>query len=480
MAASERPNFLVFMTDQEQAAVVEPGHPCLTPNATRFAAQGISFRRAYCPAPHCCPSRATFMTGQYPSRHGIQNNVNNDSALSQGLAPGLSLFSELLEEAGYRLLFSGKWHVSDLENPADRGWEELCVTAGAGSRPARTPAQWADVVADGQARGPGQIARPGWPPYRLYGTGEEPASRDRQVVAAASEALDRLTRSSTPWFLFVGPSGPHDPYVVPREYLDRYAGIDVPLPVSFSDRMDDKPGLYRRMREQHWDQLSAGEHEDAIRHYWAYCTLEDELFGQVLDRLQASGQAERTVVVRLSDHGDYCAAHGLYLKGVPAFTEAYRVPAIVRWPAGPVYAGARVDACITLADFAPTFLELAGLLPPPMTGRSLVPLLRGEVPDGWDDTLYTQLNGVELYYSQRIVMDTHFKYVFNGFDTDELYDLRLDPHELENRAADPAYREVKRDLVRRMWRFAAREQDGRIFNPYPTVSLAPFGPGDAL
>lgn len=480
MAASERPNFLVFMTDQEQAAVLQPDHPCLTPNAARFAAQSVNFRRAYCPAPHCCPSRATFMTGQYPSRHGVHNNVSNSSALSRGLAPGVRLFSELLEESGYRLLFSGKWHVSDLEDPADRGWEQLCVSAGAGSRPARTLAQWGELGADDRPRGPGQITRPGWPPYSLYGTGEEPARRDRQAVAAASDAIDRLAQSSTPWFLFVGPTGPHDPYIVPPEYLERYRGVEVPLPPSFADRMDDKPGLYRRMRQQHWDQLSELEHQNAIRHYWAYCTLEDELFGEVLDRLQASGQAERTVVVRLSDHGDYCGAHGLYLKGVPAFTEAYRVPAMIRWPGAPVEPGAGVEACVTLADFAPTFLELAGLTPPPMTGRSLVPWLRGEVPADWDDTLYTQLNGVELYYSQRIVMDASFKYVYNGFDADELYDLRSDPHEIQNRAADPAYRDVKRELVGRMWRFAAREQDGRIFNAYPTVSLAPFGPGDAL
>jgi hypothetical protein len=76
---------------------------------------------------------------------------------------------------------------------------------------------------------------------------------------------------------------------------------------------------------------------------------------------------------------------------------------------------------------------------------------------------------------------THdYRYVFNGFDFDELYDLRDDPHELINRAADPAYTDIKHDLTRRMWQFAAAEQDNMLFNPYWTVALAPWGPGDAL
>ena len=182
----------------------------------------------------------------------------------------------------------------------------------------------------------------------------------------------------------------------------------------------------------------------------------------------------------MSDHGDYCGAHGLYLKGVPAFREAYHIPCIMRWPRGIHNPGRSVDAFVTLADFAPTFMELAGVTPPDrLTGRSLVSFLDGQVPADWPDTVYGQLNGVELYYSQRIVATHDFKYVYNGFDFDELYDLRSDPHEMVNLAENPEYTEVKHDLVRRMWRFAAQEDD-IIFNPYGTVALAPWGPGDSL
>ena len=114
-----------------------------------------------------------------------------------------------------------------------------------------------------------------------------------------------------------------------------------------------------------------------------------------------------------------------------------------------------------------------------LTGRSLAPFLRGETPAGWPDAFYSQFNGVELYYSQRIVATKEYKYVYNGFDFDELYDLRADPHEMVNLSDRPDLQDVKRDLVRRMWRFAGREDD-IIFNPYATVALAPWGPADAL
>ncbi|MCM8762839.1 MAG: sulfatase-like hydrolase/transferase, partial [Candidatus Omnitrophica bacterium] len=129
----ERPNILIFMTDQEQADVVRPDHPCITPNAARLAEKGILFTRSFCPTAHCCPSRATFLTGLYPSRHGVYNNVSNPTAIHHGLFPGVRMFSEDLRDAGYRLAYTGKWHATNEEDPADRGWEELLPTARKGS-----------------------------------------------------------------------------------------------------------------------------------------------------------------------------------------------------------------------------------------------------------------------------------------------------------------------------------------------------------
>ena len=114
------------------------------------------------------------------------------------------------------------------------------------------------------------------------------------------------------------------------------------------------------MRRQYWDQLSEDEIRDAVRHYWAYCTMEDAYLGLFLDALDASGQREDTLVLRLSDHGEYAGAHGLFCKGVPAFREGYHVPCIVSWPAGIDRPGRDEEAFVTLADIAPTLLEVAG------------------------------------------------------------------------------------------------------------------------
>jgi choline-sulfatase len=204
------------------------------------------------------------------------------------------------------------------------------------------------------------------------------------------------------------------------------------------------------------------------------------MFARLMAALEDTGQAENTLVLYTSDHGDYCGEHGLFAKGIPSFRSAYHVPAVVRWPGGIANPGRRVDALVSLADFAPTFLDAAGVNPErSFTGASLLPFLLDETPVAWRDQVHTQCNGVELYYTQRSVMTEEFKYVFNGFDRDELYDLRVDPHEMHNVADEPAYGETLRDMCRRMWQFAHREDDSAI-NPYITVGLAPYGPAEAF
>jgi arylsulfatase A-like enzyme len=471
------------MTDHQRADTVLPEHPAITPNLDRLASEGLTFTNVYCPSPHCCPSRATFHTGLYPSRHGVWNNVCIDQALTRGLKDGVRCWSEGLAEAGYNLAFTGKWHVSTLTSPGDHGWRELSFS---GNQPREHHTAWEayeNIAGEPEPaeRGEGQILRPGYGTYTLYGSYDHPpAGADERSIAEGEAALPELAAGDAPWCLFVGLGGPHDPYRVPRRFLDLYRLEDVPLPAAYEDTFADKPQVYKRMRDMRFGQLSEREVREAVRHFWAYCTYLDELFGRLLAALEATGQADDTLVLYCSDHGDYCGEHGLFAKGIPCFNGAYHVPGTIRWPAGGADPGSRVDELVSLADFAPTFTELAGAEPKQtFTGRSLVLFLRGEAPDDWRDEIHTQCNGVELYYTQRSVRTRTHKYVFNGFDVDELYDLAKDPNELVNVADDPAYAAVKRDLVRPMWGFARREEDGAV-NGYITVSLAPYGPAEAL
>jgi len=476
-----RPNILIVMTDHQRADTVLPEHPAITPHVAQLAQEGVTFTNAFCPSPHCCPARATFFTGLYPSRHGVWNNICNDQALSRGVREGVRLWSEDLAQAGYDLHFSGKWHVSVTESPANRGWTEHFV-----SGHIARDVDWEHYQALAQQplpteRGEAEILRPGYGTYRLYGTRPAvPENHDEQAMQQALNVLPTLAQGDQPWGLFVGLIGPHDPYMVPQEYLDMYDLEDVPLPPSYADSLEDKPRIYQRMRQTRYGQLSDREVREGVRHFWAYCTYLDDLFGRLLAALDETGQAENTLVLYCSDHGDYCGEHGLFAKGIPCFQGAYRVPAVMRWPAGIRNPGRRVEQFVSLADFAPTFLDLADVpADRHFSGASLLPFLRGESPDNWRDAIFTQCNGVELYYTQRSVMTNDCKYTLNGFDRDELYDLRSDPHEMRNLADDPAYEPVKRALCRRLWQFAYQEQDSAI-NAYITVALAPYGPAIAF
>ena len=487
----KQPNILIFMTDQQRGDTVPPFGRALTPNLDRFRQQGVTFTNAYCPSPHCCPSRATFFTGLYPSEHGVWNNVDVGNALSRGLYPGTRLFSDDLREAGYRLQFSGKWHISSIESPADYGWEmafpeprpTLAPERLASGRPPAYEWEYFRRLADaGEAgeRREAEIVRPGHGNYMHYG--ETPHGIwefDERTVADALRIIQERGRSDRPWCQYVGTLGPHDPYFAPREFLDLYRLEDIELPDSFGDRMADKPGLYRRTRDR-FDQLSETEQREALRHYLAFCSYEDALFGRVLAALEESGELDDTLVVYLSDHGDYAGEHGLWCKGLPCFRGAYHVPAIVSWPGHIAEPGRAVDEFVSLADFAPTFLEAAGLgAERPHTGQSLMPFLRGETPVGWRDAIHTQSNGNELYGIQRSVTTRDWKYVYNGFDYDELYDLRLDPGETRNMVAEPEYRDTVREACRRMWRFAHDHGDVCV-NPYIMVAHAPWGPAVAF
>jgi choline-sulfatase len=252
------------------------------------------------------------------------------------------------------------------------------------------------------------------------------------------------------------------------------------LPESFYDTMDDKPAMYRRIRNL-YAQIPENEHKECIRRYLAYCSYEDYLFGTILDALEEKGLMENTVVMYLSDHGDYVGAHGLWAKGLPCFREAYNISCVVGGGGIIKNPGRVSDAFVSLSDFAPTILELAGIpCERRFAGKSLTGLFRDEQDSAdFREYLHTQSNGNEQYGIQRSVFSRKYKYVFNGFDFDEFYDLEADPHEMVNRINNPEYADAVRDMCCRMWAFARDNRDP-ITNEYIMTALAPYGPGILL
>jgi arylsulfatase A-like enzyme len=506
------PNILIFMPDQQNGATVLPGSPVVKPNMDRFFAQSVAFTSAHCPAPHCCPSRASFMSGLYPSEHGVYNNVSTDTAIHLDPFPGTPFWGNTLKLAGYGMGYAGKLHVGRDVTPETCGFENLSdleqdkrSAADPYFRKLRKASSHQEVSSAN--RHPGEMLRPEWNNEQLYKTlpdNDFEKLADVRIMRSGIAGMKRLAAAGQPWCVMISNSGAHDAYDAPKRFVDLYDPEKIELPASFEDTMDDKPRVYQRQRYEYWSQLSDDETRDALRHYYAKCSMQDELFGELLHALEATGQAENTIVVYVSDHGDYHAAHGLWMKGVPSFREAYHIPAVVRWPKGTHAPGRTVDAFVDQVDWASTFLEACGVTSPkPLSGSSLLPWLRGETPADWRTFTCTQMNGVELYYTQRITMTKEWKYVYNGFDYDELYDLRSDPHEMRNlafpdlaakraevragkglahdaRLPFPALageaEAARKQLLGHMWTFAAEHHD-IISNPYGTVALAPYGPG---
>ena len=598
----KKPNILIFMTDHQRADMAPPFKRAITPNLDAFYEESVAFTKTYCPSPHCCPSRATFFSGLYPSQHGVWNNVNVGNSLSRGLTDGVRLWSEDLKDAGYHMVFTGKWHVSAEEGPQDRGFEVTYTdehyTRYTG-RPKPRVNEWkhytegitcrsdvldkskmtnsnriksdedtSSVPSGSPTRNDGTIDRPGYPPYHQYGISENPF-RDTTKVESAVKSIMERKASEAPWCHYVGTLGPHDPYDVPQDFLDMYKLEDIVLPENFTDTMADKPAFYRRTKDI-YSQLSDLEHKKSIRHYLAFCSYEDHLFGQLVQALKDTGAYEDTVIVYTSDHGDYCGEHGLWAKGLPCFEGAYHVPLLIRHPEytlknnnpnkvlGKVFnetitnnnldtasakalnetvtnnnpnkvlgkafnetitnnnpdkalakafnetmdtlsnsttilnescksngstepnkltAGQNIEAFVSLADFAPTILEMAGVQTDRyFVGKSLMPFIKGEQPEIWRDTLFTQTNGNELYGIQRSVRTKDWKYVYNGFDYDELYDLVEDPNEMVNVFHRPENKEVIKEMCKRMWQFAY-ENDDVCVNPYIMTAQVPYGPG---
>jgi arylsulfatase A-like enzyme len=510
---TRRPNILMVMSDHHNgyalgseagspgvAGVAPPrpgGHPpIITPVMDRLAREGVSFRQTRCTTPMCAPSRAALMSGIYAHSNGMWNNNHTPAAMRRDVYPDVRMWSQNLVEAGYRLRYIGKWHVSDVRSPAAFGWEEpeAAVTSGqqaevglpqhSRDEPYRPRPRDIQVQPPVQGRRAGvekalYQEREGWPRRVLYATStsEPEDTRDGRLTTHAVGLIEEQARWQEPWCLYVGWSNPHDPYVAHERYLRQYEGMEIPQIPSYSDDMRDKPNIYRRLHEQLWGHLPWEEMAQMIRHYCAMVTFLDDQLGKILEALARTGQAENTIVLYTSDHGDYVGAHGLFAKGVAAFDEAYRVPLLVRWPAGIVRPGRAVDAFTTLLDVGPTLLEVAGAQPLEQRhGRSLTPFLRGETPADWPDYFAGEFLGHENFYTQRQVRTRTHKYVWNAFDYDELYDLERDPYETRNLNDDPAYQEVKRDLIARLWRWA-QETGDIINNAYPLNAILPFGPG---
>jgi arylsulfatase A-like enzyme len=262
--------------------------------------------------------------------------------------------------------------------------------------------------------------------------------------------MNRYASGRQPWHVEIHFPEPHDAYLPLKQYLDRYSPGDIPVPESFHDDFRAKPGLHRREAET-WGQVSEEDYRQGRAHYYAYCEEIDNHVGRILGALEKTGQAQNTLVVFTSDHGDMVGAHRMWIKGWIPYEETYRIPMILRWPAR-FAGGIRTDRLVSSHDLGHTYVAAARARALPFAdGMSLLPLCEDPNRTDWRDQLLCAYYGGEFLYTQRIAITRRFKYVFNGFDFDELYDLEKDPEEMRNVLDAPQYRTDADDMRARLY-----------------------------
>ncbi len=412
--SDQQPNIVfILIDDQRYDALSAFGHPFLeTPNLDAIAEDGVVFRNAFVTTSLCSPSRASILTGQYAHKHQVLANRTP-------LAPEIPTFATGLQQAGYDTAFVGKWHMGAPDDSPRPGWN-----------------RW--VSFPGQGRYFGQ---------RLNVDGEHLDQDGYLTDVLTDYAVEFIRRERTrPFLLYLSHKAVHSDFDPAPRHKGSYADERYPHPPSMADTDENyvgKPDWVRAQRNS-WhgvDGMYDGrvDFDQFVIDYAETLRAVDDSVGRVVAALRDQGLLASTVLVFTSDNGFQFGEHGLIDKRT-MYEASIRVPLIVHAPAlGEP--SRELEQMILNVDFAPTFLELAGVdVPDEMQGTSFAALLRGEDPAWRDAFLYE-------YFWERAFPQTptvlgvrtnRYKLMrYHGiWDRYELYDLENDPDERHNLIGD--------------------------------------------
>jgi arylsulfatase A-like enzyme len=453
-----RPNLIVFLTDQQRADTIvgEPSRTVHAPNLHKLASESVIFERAYVTHPLCVPSRASLLTGMWPHQTGCTKN-------GVSLDPRFQTFAELIGDDSYHPAYMGKWQLGD-EAKRQRGFRDWISTEG---------------VSDYSRF----LSSKGYIPDKPNGSFSErlisqlplDISKPRFLEDHSCEFIER--HRLDPFVLFVSFVEPHSPYNGPLNL--EHALEDVELDATaVAPANDNVPLRYKLMRE--WQQAEAaldrkrlpnlfffGVTQDEYRamkqRYLGLITMVDRSIGGILSCLERAELLDKTIIIHTSDHGDMLGAHHLFGKEV-MFEEAVRVPYVVRLPGQ--RQSLRVVQPVSHIDFLPTLLDLLG---EPKSnqcgGHSLAPLLQGEntAPGNifieWSPNRFKVMKGTKLASRRKIkgamnestravISPEGWKLCLRDQDLNELYNLRADPIEANNRYYQRDYRAIVEHVTR--------------------------------
>lgn len=455
-----RPNIIVIVVDDlrwDELGVA--GHPFLeTPNIDGLAREGAFFTNAFHSVPLCSPNRASILTGQYPSRHGIIDNVARNR-----MSHHLATFPQALQDDGYETAFLGKWHMGNDPTPRP-GFD-----------------QWVAIPGQGRTLNP-----------ELYEGGrihEVPGYITDVLTDRAVEFIQRDREA--PFFIYMGHKAIHPDAVqlddgsvdlsVPRGYVPaprhqgRYEEKVFPRRrnnIGSLRDLEGKPALQHALtvknskevvEEFGEEELDPGSSDETIRRRAEMLLAVDEGLGRIVETLEVEGLLNDTFILFTSDNGFFYGEHGLSLERRLPYEESIRTPLIIRYPTL-VRAGEEVDHLVASVDIAPTVLEVAGApVGDHIQGQSFLPSLRGS-PTGARSSVFVEFFTYEnpfpwlLDMDYRAIRTERYKYIhwMQYPDWGELYDLEEDPFEVRNLMDDPAMEGVIQGLKEELRESALR------------------------
>lgn len=439
-ALGDRPNVVVVMTDDQALRDMR----ALPRTRALIGRRGATFVNSFVNNPRCCPSRATFLTGQYSHNHGVLTNGNPNGGWPRLRPTAAETLPSWLRAAGYRTAHIGKF--MNLYGVGDRhevppGWDEWSATVD----PTTYRYFGYTLNEDGV--------------LRTYGRDRDPREYSTDLIARrASETVDRLAPAERPFFLSVAFIAPHtgspresrDPFsvgtpVVAPRHRGAFASAGLPRTASFNEAdVSDKPRWMRRPRLRPW---RVAEIEELHRQRLESLLAVDEGVRQIVAALRRSGELDRTLLVFTSDNGYIAGEHRISHGKAKAYEPVTRVPLLIRGPGVP--AGVRRRQLVSNADLAPTILDVAGALPGrPQDGRSLIPLARNPAVARARPVLIEVANAVGIRTAA--IRTRRWLYIDHLRRGRELYDMRRDPHQLESLHRRRALRHVRRTLAREL------------------------------
>jgi len=489
----DRPNILLITSDQQHYDTLGVANPRIrTPALDRLAGEGTRFTRAYCPNPTCTPTRASIITGMYPSQHGAWSlgtklfedvPVVGDRFAAAGYATALigkAHFQPLASRPGMESLecqplmrdldfwrgFHGPWygfeHVEVARNHADEShagqhyaiWLE-----------AKGLTDWLDYFQPWPSRAEARKGGRYWVRDRRSWTLPEELHYSVWTAERTIAHVERSLAEGRPFFTWASFQDPHPPYLVPEPWASMYDPADM-VPGRLTPEEHAKNPRHFGLTQEAEPDFSYYTSEDRGAHgfhshrrdeaqlrqdiacYYGMISLMDREIGRILEALDRLGVADNTLVCFTTDHGHFLGEHGLVAKGAFHYEEMIRLPFLVRWP-GRVPGGAVSEDIQSLVDLAPTFLSAAGQEPPgTMTGVDQLPSWCEGRP-ARDHAICENRHTLTRVHLRTFVDERYKITVYRTGDDGELFDLAADPREIDNLWHQPRAAELKRTLLHR-------------------------------